>query len=220
MHKVAVMVSTYNGERFLREQIDCILAQTGVDIHLYIRDDGSSDSTISIINEYVAGHENVTLFQGQNLGVGSSFMDLVYRVPNDYDFYAFADQDDNWLESKMRKGAEALVNEEGPALYCSNQILVDKDKNRLGLRHKEALDCSWMQIMCDNKISGCTMVWNRKLQELLSDPKRRPSPQLLAIRIHDVWVGTCLLRQRLRFELNSLKKSSYDRLWLTRPRSR
>lgn len=189
MSNVAVLMSTYNGQTYVREQIDCILAQKDVNVQLFIRDDGSSDDTVSIVKEYTEKFPNVHLLQGPNLGVGSSFMDLVYHVKTDYDYYAFADQDDNWLPEKISSGVSKLQGEEGPVLYCSNQILVDKDKNRLGMRHKDALDCSWMQIMCNNKISGCTMVWNCALQAILYEPSRRPTPELLRIRIQDVWVG-------------------------------
>lgn len=189
MYKVAVLMSTYNGERFIREQIDSILSQDGVDVHLYIRDDGSSDNTVSIVNEYMSHNANVTLFQGENLGVGSSFMDLVYRVPIVYDGYAFSDQDDEWCSNKLFAACEHIKQMNGPVLYCANQILVDKDKKELGLRHKSRLDCSWIQILCNNKISGCTMLWNNELQSLLASQKRRPSAELLRVRIHDVWVA-------------------------------
>lgn len=189
MYSVAVLMSTYNGERFIRDQIDSILSQEGVDVHLYIRDDGSSDNTVSIVNEYMIRNSNITLFQGENLGVGSSFMDLVYRIPMQYDGYAFSDQDDEWLPNKLDSGFDRLMQHSGPVLCCANQILVDKDGKELGLRHKRELDCSWIQILCNNKISGCTMLWNKELQSLLSEEKRRPTAELLRIRIHDVWVA-------------------------------
>ena len=189
MSNIAVLMSTYNGQKYIREQIDCILSQKDVDVQLFIRDDGSSDDTVSIVKEYTEKYPNVHFYQGENLGVGSSFMDLAYHVNTDYDYYAFSDQDDNWLPEKLSCGISKLQGQEGPVLYCSNQILVDKDENRMGMRHEKALDCSWMQIMCNNKISGCTMVWNKELQKILIEPSRRPTPELLRIRIHDVWVG-------------------------------
>lgn len=78
MSSVAVLMSTYNGEKYLKEQIDSILAQKDVDVTLFIRDDGSSDNTIGICKEYVEKHKNIVLKTGENIGVGNSFMQLVY----------------------------------------------------------------------------------------------------------------------------------------------
>lgn len=182
-------MSTYNGEKYLKEQIDSILTQRGVELTLYVRDDGSSDKTIDIVKEYQKNNPNIKLDVGQNLGVGNSFMQLVYDVPDDYDFYAFADQDDVWLPEKMGKAIEEIKGILKPALYCSNQILVDGKLNKIGMRYTTDPDISYKQIMCQNKITGCTALWNKELKKLLSDEKRRPSEKLLKRRIHDVWIA-------------------------------
>lgn len=88
MHKVAVLMSTFNGDKYLREQIDSILAQEGVDLTLFIRDDGSSDCTIDIVREYLAREDNIVFCRGKNVGVGNSFMKLLYNCPDDYDYSA------------------------------------------------------------------------------------------------------------------------------------
>ena len=189
MKTAAVLMSTWNGEKYLKEQIDSILGQAGVDVTLYIRDDGSEDGTIGILRQLDAENPSIHVFTEGNIGVGSSFMELVYRVPQEYDLYAFADQDDIWLEGKLRRAAEMIGDQTEPVLYCSNQMLTDAGMHRIGLRHTKAPDTSWMQILCNNLLSGCTMVWNRALQAILAEPARRPSPELLKKRIHDVWVG-------------------------------
>ena len=102
--KVAILLATYNGEKYLREQIDSILKQNGVDLTLYVRDDGSTDGTIDLLKEYVVNTKAVKLDIGKNLGVGNSFMQLLYDCPNDFDFYAFSDQDDIWDENKLYVG--------------------------------------------------------------------------------------------------------------------
>ena len=189
MYKVAVLMSTYNGEKYLREQIDSILAQKGVDLTLYIRDDGSSDGTIEVIKEYIAKTDKIKLNIGKNIGVGNSFMQLIYDCPEGYDYYAFSDQDDIWLVEKLHVAVEMLKEYYNPILYCSNQMLVDKNGDEIGLRHSKPVDISYLQILCNNMITGCTMVWNRKLQDFLTEKANRPSSNLLHKRIHDVWVA-------------------------------
>ncbi len=191
MDKVAVLMSTYNGEKYLNEQIDSILAQDGVDVILYIRDDGSSDRTAEIIKDYCNRYNNISFTQGENLGVGNSFMQLVYDSGDEHDYYAFADQDDVWDVDKIKKAIELIGDSGGPMLYGSNQELIDKNKNKLGLRYsrKYSMPIQLESIFQTNQISGCTFVFNRELKILLSEEKRRPSKGLLKNRIHDVWVA-------------------------------
>jgi glycosyltransferase involved in cell wall biosynthesis len=182
---VAVLMSTYNGERFLEEQINSVLAQEGVEVTLYIRDDGSTDNTKNIICAY---RDRVNMICGENMGVGNSFMQILYEAGHSYDYYAFCDQDDIWLNTKLCNAIDKIDMYDTPTLYCSNQTLVNSSGDVIGLRHAQKVDTSYMQILCNNRISGCTMVWNQPMQLALSAPERRPSKELLKKRIHDVWV--------------------------------
>ena len=98
--KIAVLMSTYNGEEFLRDQIESILNQEKVNVTLYVRDDGSSDRTVEILSSYEE-QGKLKLICGKNCGVGNSFMHLLYTSDQDFDFYAFSDQDDIWLPDKL-----------------------------------------------------------------------------------------------------------------------
>lgn len=186
--KVAVLMSSYNGEKYLREQMESILNQKKVCVDLYVRDDGSSDGTKGILHEY---EDKIRVCYGENMGVGSSFMQLIYDVPGDYDYYAFSDQDDIWLPEKLQKAVESIEaeKEEMPVLYVSNQILVNEKGEKTGIRYQQKPNTDYKQILCQNKVAGCTMVWNDTLQKLLQEEKRRPSRELLHNRIHDVWVA-------------------------------
>ena len=79
IEKVCVLMSTYNGEKFLKEQLDSLVAQEGVDISILVRDDGSTDHTTDILKSY---EKNISLiwYEGRNLGWAQSFMDLIYQV--------------------------------------------------------------------------------------------------------------------------------------------
>jgi len=92
-------MSTYNGEKYLEEQINRILAKTDVDFRLLVRDDNSSDGTVAILRRY-ENHPRFQWYGGENLGCAKSFMDLLYSAP-DADFYAFSDQDDIWYPNKI-----------------------------------------------------------------------------------------------------------------------
>ena len=109
--RVSVLMSTYNGEKYLHEQINSILGQQGVEIHLLIRDDGSSDGTVEICKEYAKKYNQITFYQGENLGVGKSFLDLLKHAP-DADYYSFADQDDVWLEDKIIRAVTMIKKAE------------------------------------------------------------------------------------------------------------
>ncbi len=188
MKKTAVLMSTYNGGKFLKEQIESILAQEGTEVTLYVRDDGSTDETRELLMRYMEQHGIIVTF-GQNAGVGNSFMQLLYSVPEDYDYYAFSDQDDIWLPDKLSAAQAKLGKVSGPALYASNQMLTDANGRETGLRYAENPGTSVQQILHNNKLAGCTFVWNEAMQKLYREKKRRPDPELLKVRIHDVWTA-------------------------------
>lgn len=188
MDNIIVLMSTYNGEKYLHEQLKSIVNQLNVNPIIYIRDDGSSDKTIEIIEEYQKKYP-ITLIKGENIGVGNSFMELLYLAPTTYQYYCFSDQDDIWLHDKLYHAILKIKNKSTPCLYASNQTLVDSTLHNVGQRYKHPPDYSYQQIICRNYLSGCTMVWNKQLHCLLQDTSRRPSYELLQNRIHDVWVA-------------------------------
>ncbi|MDE6504999.1 MAG: glycosyltransferase family 2 protein [Clostridia bacterium] len=190
MKTVAVLMSTYNGEKYLREQIDSILNQSNVDVRLFVRDDGSSDNTKEILTEYAEKYDVINLDFAENAGVGNSFMNLLYSAPDTFDYYAFADQDDIWESKKLFEATE-LLQKSGKFLYASNQENVDKNGNSLGLRYDEncKIHMTPVSILEKNMIAGCTMVVTNDFYRILIEESRRPSEELLNNRIHDVWLA-------------------------------
>ena len=108
MYTVQVLLSTYNGEAYLKEQLDSILNQKNVAVKLFVRDDGSSDGTVDILRAYAALHDNICYLCGENCGVVASFFRLFELSDPDVDFYALSDQDDVWDEDKLSIACQKL----------------------------------------------------------------------------------------------------------------
>ena len=205
MYNVAVLMSTFNGEKYLSEQIDSILSQKDVNIDLYIRDDGSTDNTANLVKDYMKTKNNIFLFNENNIGISNSFMQLLYKVPSTYDFYAFSDQDDIWLENKIIKAIEFL-NYNKKNIYASNQTLVDKNNNIIGNRYndQDKINIKPIEILFTNMLAGCTMLFSNKFYKLIVEKNNRPSKDILDKRIYDVWfslVGS--LHNELVYDNNS-----------------
>ncbi len=188
--KVAVIMSTYNGEKYLAEQLDSILNQSDVEVEIFVRDDGSSDGTGNVLVGYAEKFSNIHIELAQNVGVGNSFMNALYSVPDMFDYYALADQDDIWEERKIIEAVQ-LLQKSNKLLYASNQECVDKSVNSLCLRYKEDADIhlSPVSVLSENMIAGCTFVFSKEFFNILKKEENRPEPLLLKNRIHDVWIA-------------------------------
>ncbi len=187
---VAVLMSTYNGEKYLREQLDSIFLQEKVRLTLFVRDDGSVDRTVKILEEYATNHPIILWKDPGNVGPGESFLRLLRRYAHEpgFDFFAFSDQDDIWLENKLSVAVEQITNCEvsGPILYSSNQLLYINEEV-VGLRHKNRQSVDLIPRMSGNTIAGCTFVMNRALAILVANADM-PAQKVLRRRIHDTWV--------------------------------
>ena len=186
MKQVCVLMCTYNGEKYLREQIESVLGQKGVSVRLFVRDDGSTDQTVQILEEYRDAGQLILSTDSLHLGAANGFMELLYRAP-EADYYAFCDQDDIWLQGKLAVAAEMLGSGGEAALYCSNQTGY-RDGQKEGLRFSEIPNLSLTRCICGNVIAGCTMVFNSALKKCLCLPGHRPDGEVTALRMHDVWV--------------------------------
>lgn len=214
---VCVLMSTYNGEKYIREQIDSILAQEEVSVLLLIRDDGSSDNTKKVIREYGREFSNIHLFVGENCGVGHSFYELMKIAYNDYpaDYYAFADQDDVWMKYKLISAIRVIENARNKKynverlklgvakknetneqkeynndywLYTSNLELVDNDLKRIGLYFLDSPQINLYSSIFGNVLSGCTMVFTLSLLQLCIKIGK-PNEIILHKKNHDAWLA-------------------------------
>lgn len=180
--KIAVLLSTFNGEKYIASQLDSILKQEGnFIIDIFVRDDGSSDSTLEIIKELSEVNRCLHLREGENIGYKLSFFDLLYTVA-DYDFYAFCDQDDVWLSTKLKASLRFLEKQNFPSLYACKKYYVNEVLKPLSIKDKSLpmnLDYGFFR----GGICGCTMVWNNKLQQIIQ--RYRPKE---SFKSHDDYV--------------------------------
>lgn len=182
--KIAVLLSTYNGEKYLQQQIDSILGQkVDGELSLIIRDDGSTDSTRNIIRKY---QDTIIVDNSveQNLGPALSFITLLKNHPG-YDFYSFSDQDDFWYSEKLQCELEALKNYRVPAICFCNSFITDSSLQKItGVTYKKNPPVDFMSVMCAGGIQGAAMVFNRQLADVIIQ-NRLPSE----ISMHDAYVS-------------------------------
>ena len=192
--KIQILMSTYNGEQYIRTQLDSIVAQTVANKTLLIRDDGSTDNTINIIREYQAQYPWITLLTEKNVGVQKSFFNLIKLADEEADFISFADQDDQWLPEKLQKAVERLnlFPSSSPVLYCGDKIIVGKNLEDIPVTvGREVRKATFGNALVQNICTGCTAVINQALLTLLK--KHLPKNQS-AIVMHDWWLyltATC-----------------------------
>lgn len=167
--KIAVLMSAYNGEKYISQQIDSILNQNGdFQLDLIVRDDGSTDNTINILKNYEQ-EGKLKWYSGENLKPAKSFIQLIIDNKG-YDYYAFSDQDDYWESSKLIESVKRIENINTPCICYSNAELVDENLKSLGRNlYKKEPDTSMYTIMCAANVIGCTMVFNNKLADFIRE---------------------------------------------------
>lgn len=228
--QVNVLISTYNGEKYIREQIDSILAQTWPHIQIYVRDDGSTDATLEILKQY----ENIgaiTLFRGENIGYARSFLTLLQKAGQG-GAWAFCDQDDVWEKDKILWAMQWFAQQDStcPLLFHSAYELVSDDLSQtLGTVLPPQRPIEFHTVMTDCVYQGFSLVMNAQLRELIlmCDLNRRFAHDWMACllvqkfgvarydervacrhRRHDASISGLSLKNRLRWLGGVLKGNS------------
>lgn len=183
---VAVLMCTRNGEKFLVEQLESIERQSHRNFHVFISDDGSTDSTLAILQQQQRswGGDRISLFNGPGKGFATNFLSLSCNPEVDADFFAWCDQDDIWHEDKLKKATEWLsgVPADIPALYCSRTELVSEVGQPIGFSTLFPRKPDFCNALVQNIAGGNTMVFNRELMMLL----REAGDSVPAVS-HDWW---------------------------------
>lgn len=210
---VAVLIATYNGERFLEEQLDSIFSQTYTNFKIYLSDDASNDSTAEILKHYKAKHPQQLFYtiNQKNIGFVKNFEKLISQCTEEY--IALADQDDIWHVQKLEKEMTAigeLKKEHGDSPFLINSDLEMIDESRNTLHHsyfkfrkyklRDTKDVGHILGPC--AIMGNTLLFNQKLKNIIL-----PFPDTLDV--HDYWIG-------VNCELFGIRKTLFEPLVLYR----
>ncbi len=182
--RIAVLLSTYNGDAFLAEQLDSLLSQEAVQLELFVRDDGSTDNTKQILAEYASHWPQLETPLGRRrLGPCMSFLRLLSSCPAGFDYYAFCDQDDVWLPRKLIQAVASIAGNEGerPKFYHAGVFCVD---DRLQPLRQRAIDpdTSLAHLLFEDIAAGHTIVMDARARALIC--AKLPAGGVIA---HDWW---------------------------------
>lgn len=161
--EIAVLMSTYNGDKYLEKQLQSIAAQTVINnLTLYIRDDGSRDDTFNIINAW-KDRINIVLYKEKNAGPAKSFWNLLMNSEIKADYYAFCDQDDIWDEDKLERGIEKL--KKNIQLYaCNCRIINENDAIIVEKRVSGMPNMDIQRLFISGCTQGCSMIFTDELR--------------------------------------------------------
>jgi len=190
-NSILVLMSTYNGEKYIEEQILSVFNQTNVTVRLFIRDDGSKDKTIDIIKSMIRKGYSIELYSGENVGVKQSFQYLINQADT-FEYYAFCDQDDIWYPDKLDIAIKCInkhSKDDLPVLYCCNQECVDSEGKNPKIRFSQDFSQdNVINTLLGNQISGCTMVFNNELIKCLRKTYEYAKMENKRILfMHDTW---------------------------------
>jgi glycosyltransferase involved in cell wall biosynthesis len=195
MSTVAIVMATYNGEKYVGEQIDSILASTYQDFELFICDDGSTDNTMSVLQDYEKQYPAKIHVAGnaENLGVIANFLQALVRTTMDY--VMFCDQDDFWkpnkigLTLKRMRHIEGQIGKAAPIAVFTDAVVVDQDLKVLKnsffrSNHLNPRKTDLPHILMENKLIGCTVMVNSALRKIFQSYSL-PA----AAKFHDWWMA-------------------------------
>lgn len=190
--KVAILLATYNGEKYLPELLKSIVSQTFNDYCCFIHDDGSKDGTLQVVREYCGLYpDKFVLVDGETTRAAkSNFMYLLKCVEADY--VMFCDQDDVWLPGKMEITRDAMKNaeeQEKPIVVYSDLKIVDSKLNTIDPSYyhytmKNPMQNSLIDLLKTNVTVGCTMMMNKALSK-----KALGLTNIDNIFMHDWWLS-------------------------------
>ena len=169
--KIQILLSTYNGESYLRDQLDSFLSLENYDdVKVLIRDDGSTDTTPQILHEYRKKY-GFEVIEGQNIGLNRSMYELLQHRDKECAYYSFSDQDDVWQKDKLSRGIALLqkLDSSTPALYAACSHLTDTELNIQGHTFIPKRRLSFYNAMIQNVCPGHSQICNKAFMDVFSE---------------------------------------------------
>ena len=183
---ITVIMSAYNGSKYIEAQLDSIFQQVGVKVLCYVRDDGSTDDTLQVLKKYTSTSGELIICEGENVGWERSFLLALKDAPQ-ADYYAFADQDDIWFEDKLISGIKMLEKEGSknkPCMYHCNKISVTEDLKPLAHQvRRTPRPLNRQNALIQEYAQGCSIIMNENARQLVT--KYIPREKIA----HDFWCG-------------------------------
>lgn len=202
---IAILMSTYNGALFVEPQIKSIIHQSSDDWTLYIRDDGSSDNTLDIVNKYATEYSSIVVLNNKkgNLGCAASFMNLLQAVDSEY--YMFCDQDDVWLPEKVERSLTELKTKENlfpkiPLLVYTDTTICDQMLNPIALSGWDYAKITPTRYHHAKYVPICSVAAG--LVSIFNRECRNIACKSYSGIAHDLWVAYCVLKHGKMFPLN------------------
>lgn len=193
MKKVNILLSSYNGEKYIAEQLESLLEQDYDNFEIHIRDDGSTDGTVDVVKKYIEQFpDKVFLYEEQNVGYKKSFQWLMQHC-GDADYFSFCDQDDHWYPNKVCRAVEFLekYDNENPNIYLCDFCWCDGEMNRVhpNLGYKRYHSLEKYVTFGDRNAFGFTEVFNQRALQGIKD-----SPALADCSHDEVAYMYCLCK--------------------------
>ena len=179
---VSVAMTTFNGERYVAQQIRSIVSQLGVEDELIIADDGSTDNTPQILKQFAAKDHRIKILKNKGIGIVKNFEKAISACTNDLIF--LSDQDDVWVPHKVKVIKEVFRQEEDVTLIMSDLVVVDQDLKTVNESYLKLRGCSTgiLRNIARNGYVGCALAFRSELKEMIL-----PFPK--GIPMHDQWIG-------------------------------
>ncbi len=210
MEQIDILLATYNGEKYIKEQIESILNQTYSNFRLIISDDCSKDNTKKILEEYAQKDDRIKIyFQKENLGYVKNFEFLLTKVENE--IYMLSDQDDYWLTTKIEHTYNKLKETNADLVFTDLEVVDEKlkmiypsfnDYMQLSRKIKKYKDSYRLQYLY-NCVTGCTLISKKKFLNLIL-----PLPIDSKYAIHDTWIA-CTVANKGKVEYLDEKTIKY-----------
>jgi glycosyltransferase involved in cell wall biosynthesis len=181
---VQILLSAYNGEKYIGAQLQSLSAQTYDNLFISFRDDGSTDDTADILRNFIKSYPKSEFTEGINIGAVKSFFELLKLSSDSSSYFAFCDQDDVWENDKIARAVKHLdkLPAEKPAMYFCRLNIVDENLKHIAYSPIPSRKPSFKNALVENIATGSTIVINRAARTLILSRLPENAP------IHDWWI--------------------------------